>query len=63
MFRFLVRRLLLAALVMWLVSTATFLLFFVAPRNPAKTIAGQKATAQTVEIVRHRLGLDQPVIV
>ena len=63
MFRFLVRRLLLAVLVMWMVSTATFLLFFVAPRNPAKTIAGQKATEQTVEIVRHRLGLDQPVIV
>jgi peptide/nickel transport system permease protein len=52
-----------AALVMWLVSTCTFVLFFVAPGNPAKTIAGDKAPEQTVQVVRHRLGLDQPTIV
>lgn len=63
MLRFVIRRLMLAVLVMWLVSTGTFLLFFAAPRNPAKTIAGPKAPPQTVEIVQHRLGLDQPLIV
>jgi peptide/nickel transport system permease protein len=61
--RFIIRRLLLAVVVMWLVSTGTFLLFFIAPGNPAKTIAGPKAPPQTVEIVKHRLGLDDPVIV
>ena len=63
MLRFIIRRLLLAVLVMWLVSTGTFALFFVAPGNPAKTIAGPKAPPQTVEVVKHRLGLDQPIIV
>lgn len=63
MYRFIVRRLLLAVLVLWLAATATFALFFVAPRDPAKAIAGDKAPERTVEIVRHRLGMDEPVIV
>ena len=61
MFRFLVRRLLFGVLVLWLISIAVFVLFFVAPHDPARAIAGRQATAQTVELVRHRLGLDQPI--
>lgn len=61
--RFLIRRLLFGVLVLWLVSTGTFLLFFVAPSDPAKTIAGRQASPETVALIRHRLGLDQPVIV
>lgn len=61
MFRFLVRRVLFGILVLWLISVAVFVLFFVAPHDPARTIAGRQATAQTVTLVRHRLGLDQPV--
>jgi peptide/nickel transport system permease protein len=60
--RFLVRRLLFGVLVLWLISVAVFVLFFVAPHDPARTIAGRQATAQTVALVRHRLGLDQPVL-
>jgi peptide/nickel transport system permease protein len=61
MTRFLIRRFLFGVLVLWLISVAVFVLFFVAPHDPARTIAGRQATAQTVALVRHRLGLDQPV--
>lgn len=62
MLRFLIRRLLFGVLVLWLISVAVFVLFFVAPHDPARTIAGRQATAQTVALVQHRLGLDQPVL-
>jgi peptide/nickel transport system permease protein len=63
MVRFLLRRLLFGAGVLWLISVVVFVLFFVAPHDPARTIAGRLATAETVALVRHRLGLDQPVLV
>jgi len=62
MLRFLIRRVLFGVLVLWLISVAVFVLFFVAPHDPARTIAGRQATAQTVALVQHRLGLDQPVL-
>lgn len=62
MIRFLVRRILFGLLVLWLISVAVFVLFFVAPHDPARAIAGRQATAQTVALVQHRLGLDQPVL-
>ena len=61
MARFLVRRVLFGLLVMWIVSGAVFLLFFVAPHDPARLIAGRLATPQTVALVNHRLGLDRPL--
>ncbi|HEX5511386.1 MAG TPA: ABC transporter permease [Actinomycetales bacterium] len=62
MIRFFIRRTLFGILVLWLISVATFLLFFVAPHDPARVIAGRLATPETVALVRHRLGLDQPVL-
>ncbi len=62
MIRFLIRRLLFGVLVLWLISVATFVLFFVAPHDPARVIAGRLATPATVALVRHRLGLDQPIL-
>ncbi|MFF5289536.1 ABC transporter permease [Paractinoplanes globisporus] len=62
MIRFLVRRVLFGILVLWLISVAVFVLFFVAPHDPARAIAGRQATAETVALVEHRLGLDQPVL-
>ena len=56
--RFLVRRLLFGLLVLWITSGAVFVLFFVAPHDPARLIAGKLATPQTVALVNHRLGLD-----
>jgi peptide/nickel transport system permease protein len=38
-------------------------MFFVAPHNVANLIAGRQATPETVALVKHRLGLDRPVLV
>jgi peptide/nickel transport system permease protein len=59
--RFLIRRLALGVLVLWLITMAVFGLFFVAPNNVARTLAGRQATPQTVAAIAHRLGLDQPL--
>src|SRR5262249_9806036 len=34
----------------------------VAPGDPARTLAGRQATPEQVELVRHNLGLDRPMI-
>ena len=62
MLRFLAHRLLLGLLVLWIVSVAVFVLFFVTPHDPARLIAGRLATPQTVALVNHRLGLDRPLL-
>jgi peptide/nickel transport system permease protein len=59
---FLVRRLVLGVLVLWVITVAVFVLFFVAPHNVARLIAGKLATPQTVALVSQRLGLNRPVI-
>ncbi|HKA69297.1 MAG TPA: ABC transporter permease [Actinomycetes bacterium] len=61
MLRFLIRRLLFGALVLWLVSLSVFVLFFVAPHDPARLVAGRLASPETLALVRRRLGLDQPI--
>jgi peptide/nickel transport system permease protein len=61
MTRFLIIRISNGILVLWLVSMAVFGLFFVAPSNVARTLAGRQATPQTIALINHRLGLDQPV--
>ena len=62
MLRFLAHRLLLGLVVLWIVSVAVFVLFFVTPHDPARLIAGRLATPQTVALVNHRLGLDRPLV-
>jgi peptide/nickel transport system permease protein len=59
--RFVVRRIIFGLVVLWLISVATFALFFVAPHDVAKTLAGKAATPQQVAGITHRLGLDQPL--
>lgn len=62
MVRFLIRRIFLGAVVMWVVSTGVFILYFVAPHNVALTLAGKSATATTIHEIQVRLGLDQPIL-
>lgn len=45
----------------WFVATSVFTIYFAVPRDVARLIAGQRASEQTLVIVRARLGLDQPV--
>jgi peptide/nickel transport system permease protein len=63
LFRFLIRRILLGVLVLWIISVAVFAMFFIAPHDPARLLAGKEATPQTVALITHRLGLDKPVLV
>ncbi len=60
---FLVKRILAGLVVMWIVATAVFFMYFVAPNDVARLIAGRQATPETVAAVTHRLGLDRPLIV
>jgi peptide/nickel transport system permease protein len=60
---FLVRRLAMGAVVMWIVSVATFLLFFVAPQDPATQMAGKYPTPGEIANINARLGLNQPLLV
>ena len=61
MIRFLLRRLAWSALVVWVVATSVFVIYFAVPRDVARLIAGRQASEQTIQIVRTRLGLDRPV--
>ena len=64
MIRFLVRRLLLGAVVMFLVTIAVYILFFSGnPKAVAHQLAGRQATPALVEQVYHNLGLDRPILV
>ncbi|HZO65409.1 MAG TPA: ABC transporter permease [Kribbellaceae bacterium] len=61
MVRFLIRRTALGVLVLWLITLSVFALFFVAPNNVGRTLAGRQASPETIALVEHRLGLDQPL--
>src|SRR5215216_2015570 len=63
MFRYLVRRLLWAAVLFLAVTAVTYIIFFLIPANPAQLAAGKAATPEKIREVEHFLGLDQPVYV
>jgi len=60
--RFLVRRILTGIIVLWIVATGTFLLFFTRPVEVvARQLAGRSATPQVIDEVIRNLGLNQPI--
>lgn len=63
MLRFLIRRMLLGVLVLFLVITLVFALFYVFPSDVARNLAGRQATPETIALIKARLGLDQPIYV
>jgi peptide/nickel transport system permease protein len=61
--RFLIRRILSGIVVLWLVSSLAFFLFFA--RNPeivARQLAGRAATSAIIAEVTRNLGLNQPIL-
>ena len=61
MLTFIVRRLLWAALVMFVISAFVFVLFFKTPGvDPARAIAGRNPSPQILAEIRHQFGLDEP---
>jgi peptide/nickel transport system permease protein len=62
MWRYIVRRLLWVVVVMLVVTSITFVVFFVLPStDPAVTFAGKNPTEDQIAEVRHQFGLDKPV--
>jgi peptide/nickel transport system permease protein len=62
--RFLVRRILTGLIVLWIVATGTFFLFFARPvQAVARELAGRAATPEIINEVIRNLGLDQPILV
>ncbi len=62
--RFLIRRVLTGIVVLWLVASAAFFLFFSRPVDTvAHQLAGRAATPQVIAEVIRNLGLDQPILV
>ncbi len=59
---FIIRRLLWAALVMFVITVLVFLIFFETPGvDPARQIAGRNPSPQALTEIRHQFGLDRPV--
>jgi len=60
--RFLIRRIFAGIVVLWLVATATFLLFFARPvATVARQLAGREATPAVINQVIQQLGLNQSI--
>ena len=60
---YLIRRILTGAIVVWLVATGTFFLFFArSPTIVARQLAGHAATPQVINEVITNLGLNQPIM-
>ena len=61
MVTYLSRRFFASILILLGVTVVTFALAFLFPADPVRQIAGRNATPETVESIRHQLGLDRPV--
>ncbi|MFD4930507.1 nickel ABC transporter permease [Peribacillus butanolivorans] len=62
MFEFIVRRILQTIPVLLGVSLVVFLIMQMVPGDPATLLAGEGATKETIEMIRHQLGLDRPIL-
>ena len=60
---YLLKRIVILLLTLILVSIVIFLVLMVIPGDPAQIILGVHATPETLEKLRHQLGLDRPVAI
>ena len=63
MTRFLLRRLILTIPVLLFVSIIVFTIVAAIPGDPARILLGEEVTKDTLERLRHELGLDRPVYI
>ncbi|MCX4744994.1 ABC transporter permease [Kitasatospora sp. NBC_01287] len=61
MIRFLVRRAVSTVTIMLILSAVIYLVFYIAPHDPARLVCGKGCDAARLAVVRHKLGTDQPV--
>jgi peptide/nickel transport system permease protein len=57
---YILRRLGWSLVVLFAIAVLTFFVTYILPADPARMIAGIRATPEDVERIRHSLGLDQP---
>ena len=63
MFRYLVRRTLWAIVLFLVIMFVTFVIFFMAPNNPARAICGgDQARPECIELATEKLGLDKSIV-
>jgi peptide/nickel transport system permease protein len=60
--RYVLRRLALGLLTLWLVTVAVFAITNILPGNPAEVRLGPMATKQALAAEEHRMGLDRPML-
>lgn len=63
MLRFVLQRSAGAIIVIFAISLLTFAMIHLVPGDPVTVMLGEQATAQRVTLLRHQLGLDQPLYV
>lgn len=63
MIRYILRRILMLIPVMLGVTLVSFSLLQMVPGDPAEVLAGQEATEEDVQRIRHEYGLDRPIVV
>ena len=61
MLHYVIKRLLSTIPVLLGISILLFVMLRMLPGDPAQVLAGQMATPQEVEVIRHQLGLDRPM--
>lgn len=61
MTNYIIRRLLLFIPMLWVTVTLVFVVFRLVPGDPAVLVAGVSATQETIQMIRHQMGLDQPI--
>jgi peptide/nickel transport system permease protein len=61
--KYVIRRLISIIPILWLVSVLVFSLIHLVPGDPVMVILGTTAEKVQVEAMRHKLGLDQPLLV
>lgn len=61
MTRYLTGRLAATVITLWLLATAGFLLVELIPGDPARTLAGPQASADTIQRIKEAYGLDEPI--
>jgi peptide/nickel transport system permease protein len=59
---YILRRLLLSLIVIWLVTILSFTLIHIMPGDPAAIMLGPEASQTQIDTLRHELFLDQPVV-
>jgi peptide/nickel transport system permease protein len=63
MYKYFVRRIIWIIPTLWLASTLVFAMVHIMPGDPVMVILGSSAGADQVDLMRHKLGLDQPIFV